>query len=138
VRRLGYDRYVLAKTLKLLAFLAAAPLLSACGNHVQKQLEGRWLGDGVENFQDEAAAAATGWARGVSFEFLGATLRVTIPAEEPRTGTYRVASVRGNDVTLAVQRKDGALDEARLKLDDEYSLRWMLGDGRAVVLHKEP
>ncbi len=83
-------------------------------------------------------AAATGWARGLSLEFSGTRLTVAVPAEEPRTGKYKIASVRENDVELAVTRLDGAVDTASFKLDDERSLRFMIGDTRAIVLRRAP
>jgi len=117
--------------------LCAALLSSGCGNPVQRKLEGRWLGESVENFDAKEIAAATGWARGLSLEFSGARLTVAVPAEEPRTGKYKVESVRENDVKLAVTRLDGAVDTANLKLDDERSIRFMIGDTRAIVLRRE-
>jgi hypothetical protein len=114
-----------------------ALLLAGCGHPVQRKLEGRWLGESVENFDAKDVAAATGWARGLSLEFSGARLTVAVPAEEPRTGKYKVASVRENDVELAVTRADGVVDTASFKLDDEHSLRFMVGDNRAVVLRRE-
>jgi len=117
--------------------LVALLLLGGCGNPVQRKLEGRWLGESVENFDAKEVAAATGWARGLSLEFSGTRLTVAVPAEEPRTGKYKVASVRENDVELAVTRLDGAVDTANLKLDDERSLRFMIGDTRAIVLRRE-
>jgi len=123
-------------TLGLIAL--SALILSACGNPVQRKLEGRWLGESVENFDQKDVAAATGWARGLSLEFSGTHLTVAVPAEEPRSGKYKVASVRENDVELAVTRADGVVDTASFKLDDERSLRFMVGDNRAVVLRREP
>ncbi len=117
--------------------LGSSVLLAGCGNPVQHKLEGRWLGESVENFDAKDMAAATGWARGLSLEFSGTKLTVAVPAEEPRTGKYKVASVHENDVQLAVTRADGAVDNASFKLDDERSLRFMLGDNRAVVLRRE-
>jgi hypothetical protein len=117
--------------------VASAVLLGGCGNAVERKLEGRWLGESVENFDSKDMAAATGWARGLSLEFSGARLTVAIPAEEPRVGKYKVASVHENDVQLAVTRPDGAVDTASFKLDDERSLRFMVGDNRAVVLRRE-
>jgi hypothetical protein len=108
-----------------------------CGHPVQRQLEGRWFGESIENFAPGELSAATGWARGLSFEFSGAALTVAIPAEEPRTGAYRVTSVHHSDVRLAVDRKDGKKDTLRLKLDDDRSLRWMLDETRAIVLRRE-
>jgi hypothetical protein len=126
-------RFLTGTTLFVLAVA-----LVGCGHPLERKLQGRWLGQSVENFDDRHMAAATGWAKGLLFEFAGSSLTVSIPAEEPRTGQYRVASVRHNDVRLSVQRKDNTPDTIVLKLDDEQSLRWMLGEGRSVVLHREP
>src|SRR6478735_1132745 len=117
--------------------LCAALLVAGCGNPVQRKLEGRWLGESVENFDAKDVAAGTGWARGLSLEFSGTRLTVAVPAEEPRTGKYKVANVRENEVELAVTRVDGAVDTANLKLDDERSLRFMIGDSRAILLRRE-
>lgn len=117
--------------------LSGLLLFAGCGNPVQRKLEGRWLGESVENFDAKDVAAATGWARGLSLEFSGSRVTVAVPAEEPRTGKYKVANVRENDVELAVTRADGAVDTASLKLDDERSIRFMVGDTRAIVLRRE-
>src|SRR3954463_3065422 len=125
------------KISRFLLVLGSAVFLAACGNPVQRKLEGRWLGESVENFDAKEVAAATGWARGLSLEFSGARLTVAIPAEEPRSGKYKVSSVHENDVELAVTRLDGAVDNASFKLDDEHSLRFMVGENRALVLRRE-
>lgn len=122
-------------SLSLIAALAL--LVGGCGNPVARKLEGRWLGERVENFDAKDMAAATGWAKGLSLEFSGTHLTVAVPAEEPRTGKYKVASVHDNEVELSVTRLDGAVDTASFKLDDEHSLRFMVGDNRAVVLKRE-
>jgi len=108
-----------------------------CGNPIQHKLEGRWLGESVENFDAKDMATATGWARGLSLEFSGSHLTVAVPAEEPRTGKYKVATVHDSDVELDVTRQDGSVDKASFKLDDERSLRFMVGDSRAIVLRRE-
>ena len=119
--------------------LALALVLGAtgCGNPAKRALEGRWLGDTVENFDEEQAPAATGWAKGTSFEFSGSSLTVSIPAEEPRTGTYRISSMAEREVHLAVLDPEGEQSEVALILDDEKSLRWVLGDGRSLVMHRQ-
>ena len=117
-----------------------APLvlaLTGCGHPVARQLEGRWFGDAVENFEQRELPAVTGWARGVSFEFAGENLTVSVPAEEPRTAPYQVASVQRNDVRLAIRRPTGEKDTMLLRLDDDRSIRWMLDDHHAVVLRRE-
>lgn len=110
---------------------------TGCGHPAQRALQGRWHGATVENFDEEVAAAATGWAKGTSFEFAGSSLTVAIPAEEPRTGTYTVQEVTDRSMRLAVLDSQGESSELVLLLDDERSLRWVLGDGRSVVMHRQ-
>lgn len=120
------------------ASLALVFAATSCAGHpVQRQLAGRWIGDGVENVRDEALASATGWARGTSLEFAGRHVTVTIPAEEPRTAQYRVVTAEGRDVKLEVLREDGGTDALALRLDEEHRIRWLLGSGSAIVLHRE-
>ena len=131
---------VTPKTKLMLGLLVAGLAVAAqgCSAHpVQRKLAGRWLGESVENVDGEALAAATGWVKGASMEFAGSTLTVAIPAEEPRSGTYKVARVNKDDVRIAVTRDDGKLDHLLLKLDDEHTVRWMIGGGRAVVMRRE-
>jgi len=111
--------------------------LVGCGNPVQRQLEGRWLGDSVEAFEQRELSRATGWARGVSFEFNGSKVTVTIPAEEPRSAPYKVTGVHSSDVRLAVLRPDGKTDPMHLRIDDERSVRWMLDGSHAIVLRRD-
>jgi len=110
---------------------------AGCGNPLARKLEGRWLGAGVESFEQRDLAAATGWAKGVLFEFSGQKVTVAIPAEEPRSAPYRIAAVHGSRVDLSVERPDGKLDPLSLVLDDERSLRWMIDSSHAVVLTRE-
>jgi hypothetical protein len=110
---------------------------SGCGHPVRRQLEGRWFGDAVENFEQRELPAVTAWARGVSFEFAGENMTVSMPAEEPRSAPYQVASVQRNDVRLSVQRPTGQKDSVHLRLDDERNIRWMLDGHHAVVLRRE-
>src|SRR5687768_10228352 len=123
----------LSRMIPAVAGLVLAISSAGCGHPVQRQLEGRWFGESIENFAPSELSAATGWARGLAFGCSGAALTVAVAAEQPRTGAYRVASVHHNDVRLAVDRKDGKKDNLRLKLDDDRSLRWMLDETRAIV-----
>ncbi len=117
---------------------SASLLLSlGCGHPVQRQLEGTWHGDSVENFDDRDLARATGWAKSLRFTFSGSKMTVSIAAEDERSGKYRIRSVHNSDVVLAVKKPDGAEDVASLKLDDDHEIRWMLGESRAVVLRRE-
>jgi hypothetical protein len=115
----------------------AALFAVACGHPVQRQLEGTWHGDSVENFDDRDLARATGWAKSLRFSFAGSKMSVSVAAEDERSGKYRVQSVHNSDVVLAVKRSDGKEDLTRIKLDDDNAIRWMIGDSRSVVLRRE-
>lgn len=117
--------------------VAASAGSAGCGHPLSRKLEGRWFGSGVESFEQRQLPAAVGWAKGVSFEFSGDKVTVAIPAEEPRTAPYRIASVHGSDVKLTVTRPDGKTDPLALRMDDDRSMRWMLDDVHSVVLKRE-
>ncbi len=119
------------------ALVVSAGGATACGHPLSRKLEGRWFGSGVESFEQRELPAAVGWAKGVSFEFSGDKITVAIPAEEPRTAPYRIASVHGSDVKLNVTRPDGKADPLSLRVDDDQSMRWMLDDTHSVVLKRE-
>src|SRR5690606_42057103 len=108
-----------------------------CSHPAERALEGRWFGQSVENFDAEEVAAATGWARGTSFVFEGHRLRVTVPAEKPRTGVYRLTALEDRQVSLTVFDSRGEETQLDLIVDDNESLRWVLGDGRTLVLKRQ-
>jgi hypothetical protein len=45
--------------------------------------------------------------------------------------------VHESDVRLSFTSKEGKTSSALFKLDNERSIRWMLGEGRAVVLRRD-
>jgi hypothetical protein len=61
---------------------------------------------------------------------------VTIPAESPRTGHFKVAKVEGDTITVSFLREEGGRDEAEVRLIGEDTMRWNIGSGREVVLQK--
>lgn len=120
----------------LTTFGAAAILFTGCSHPAEKALEGEWYGQSVENFDEEEVAAATGWARGTSFVFKGNHVKVTVPAEKPRSGVFRLAAILDRQVSLVVLDSHGEESELELIVDDAESLRWVLGEGRSVVLRR--
>ena len=121
---------------KLIFVAGLTATLSGCAHPAERALQGHWQGHSVENFNDGEVAAATGWARGTSFDFSGTHLTISVPAEHPRAGTYRLRAIKDRTVTLAVLGADGSESEMSLIVDDETSLRWQLGEGRTMVLEK--
>lgn len=119
-----------------LSWLVALVLVTACGHPAQRRLQGRWIGESVENVDPSLLAAATGWVKGTSFEFSGEQITVIVPAEEPKTGTYSIASVHDDSIQLQAKRADGTQDPMTLRLQDEHSLQWILPNGALLRFRK--
>jgi hypothetical protein len=112
-------------------------LVTACGHPAERALQGQWLGSAVENFDPGVTAAATGWARGTSLEFSGRRLKVTLPAQTPKIGVYELAAIEDRTVKLNVLSSEGESSELELIVDDEQTMRWVMGEGRTMLLHKK-
>ena len=117
--------------------LALAPsLLTGCGTGTQGKLRGKWVGVAIDNVPPAQLAKATGWVKGTSLTFQGAKITVAVPGEEPRTGEYQIINETGSKLTLRFLRSNGEVDEARFVLADEKTLRWDIGNERAVTLER--
>ena len=108
----------------------------ACSHPAEQALEGRWRGTSVENFDDAQIAAATGWARGTELSFRGRRVTIAVPAEEPRTGSYTLEAITDRKVTLSVLGADGEQSSMQVIVDDEMTLRWVLAEGRTVLMKR--
>lgn len=122
---------------RILLAVAVVGSLWGCAHPAERALQGRWHGESVENFDQEAVAAATGWARGTTFVFDGNRLKVSVPAEKPRSGVYRLAAIEDRQVSLTVLDTTGEETQLDLIVDDDKSLRWVLGEGRTLVLKRQ-
>ena len=90
----------------------------------------------MENVPEAQMPKVTGWVKGTALEFSGGKVTVTIPAESPRTGQFKVAKVEGDRVTVSFLREEGGRDEAAFRFVGEDTLRWDIGQGREVVLQR--
>jgi len=113
----------------------ALPVAAGCASGPKDRLQGKWVGDAVDQFQPDQSIRAQGWASGTTFEFRGARVTITIPAESPREGTFQVAAHNGDDLTVTFLRDQGVTDSAAFRFEGDR-LRWLLGDGRSVLLKK--
>lgn len=122
----------------LLSFVLVlmVPVLVGCEDTPKERLEGRWVGERVENFGGGQHARVLGWAKGTSFEFTGNRVTVSIPAESPRQGTFKIAKIDGDQLTVSFLRPHGAADEVTFRFEGEDEMRWLLDDGRSIVLRK--
>jgi len=113
------------------------PAAAGCSKTPRDRLQGRWHGEAIVNAPAAQATQATGWVKGTAIEFNGAKVTVTIPAESPRTGTFKVTKTEGDRITVAFQRPEGGRDETDFQLSpDDKKLRWDIGGGREIVLAK--
>jgi len=109
--------------------------LVGCGRGPEEKLAGKWVGDRIDNVSAEQVARATGWVKGTTFEFAGDKLTVTVPAESPRKGTFKVSRVEGDKMVLSVARPDTpTYDETTLTMHNDKSMSWDIGQGREVLL----
>lgn len=123
---------------RLLFALLLSGATLACHHPAERALQGRWYGESVENFDSDALAAATGWARGTIIEFEGKRMRVQVPAQPARTGVFELAAIEDRQVRLTVLDSHGDSSEVEFIVDDAESIRWVLEEGRTVVLKKQP
>jgi hypothetical protein len=106
-----------------------------CGAGPANKLEGKWVGDRIDNVSAEQVARATAWVKATTLEFAGDKLTVTIPTEPARKGTFKVAKVDGDKVVLSVRRKDSPTrDETTFMLHGDKTLRWDIGQSREITL----
>jgi len=119
-----------------LALLLVVPATAGCGKAPKDRLQGRWLGESIENVPEAHLAKAMGWVKGTSLEFSGAKVTVMIPAETPRTGSFRVTQAEGDKMVVSFLREEGGRDEAEFLLVGEKELRWRIGEGREIVMVK--
>jgi hypothetical protein len=119
-----------------LALVLVLPMAAGCEKSPKDKLQGRWLGESIENVPSAQLTKSTGWVKGTAIEFAGNKVTVTIPAETPRTGTFKVAKAEGDGLLVSFLRDEGGHDEAEMKLVGDQTLRWRIGDGREIVMLK--
>jgi hypothetical protein len=125
------------KTAFCLAITLPAALMTAgCEKSPRDRLQGRWLGESIENVPSAQVQKATGWVKGTAIEFNGAKVTVTIPAETPRSGSYKVTRKEGDTLLVSFAREEGGHDEAEMSVVGDGQLRWRIGEGREIVMVK--
>ncbi len=124
------------RTAARLALAMTIPVVGGCESTPKERLEGRWVGERADNFRPEHSERVAGWVTGTSFEFKGSRVTVSIPAESPRQGTFKIARATDHELQVAFLRAHGAQDEVTFLFEGDDRLRWMLGDGRSIVLRR--
>jgi hypothetical protein len=125
-----------SRIMTALALAILLPAAAGCDKSPKDRLQGRWLGDTIENVPTAQLQKATGWVKGTAIEFQGNKVTVTIPAETPRTGTFKVARAEGETLLVSFLREEGGRDEAEMLFVNDQTLRWRIGTGREIVMLK--
>jgi len=119
------------------ALILLVPGLTGCDETPKERLSGRWVGERIEQFDPGHADRALGWVQGTFFEFDGSQVTVGIPAESPRKGTFKIARANEQDLNLVFHRPQGIEDQVAMRFEGDDRLRWMLPDGRSIIMRKQ-
>jgi hypothetical protein len=118
----------------VLAALCFSVICAGCGKSAKETLAGKWVGDRLENASPGQAEQSLPWVKATTWEFAGDKVTISLPAEPPRSGTFKVSQVEGQKMKLAVARPDGqATDLINIRLDGQRTLRWNIGEQREIV-----
>ncbi|MBL9021911.1 MAG: hypothetical protein JNL21_06900 [Myxococcales bacterium] len=120
----------------VLSSIVVATLLTGCEKSPRDKLQGKWVGETVGQVHPSQQARAEGWARGTQLEFSGNKVTISVPAESPRTGTFKIAKQEGKNLELVFKRPGGGDDKAELALAENDKLVWTLGGGVQLVMRR--
>lgn len=124
-------------TYVVLPLLLSTTALTSCSKSPRDRLQGKWVGESVAEVHPSQAAQALGWAKGTVLEFAGNKVTVAVPAETPRTGTFKVEKVEGDKLDLVLRRSGGGEDRTRVSLSEDGKLLWSLGGGVQLLLRRD-
>jgi hypothetical protein len=125
-----------ARVKTALALAITLPAAAGCDKSPKDRLQGRWLGESIENVPVSQLQKTTGWVKGTAIEFNGNKVTVTIPAETPRSGTFTVTRKDEQTMLVSFKRDEGGRDEAEMALAGDGVLKWRIGEGREIVMLK--
>lgn len=125
-----------ARVKTALALVISLPAVAGCDKSPRDRLQGRWLGESIENVPVSQVQRATGWVKGTALEFNGSKVTLTIPAETPRSGSFKVTRKEGDALLVSFLREEGGRDEAEMAFVSDGVLKWKIGDGREIVMVK--
>lgn len=118
--------------------LLLATFAMGCNKSPRDKLQGKWVGEDVQHVHPSQLARAQGWVKETRLELNGNNATVSIPAEEPRSGSFKVAKVEGNDMDVVFIRKAGAgEDRSKMSIAEDGKLHWTMDNGVVLVMHRE-
>lgn len=119
-------------------FVSALLLLAAsgCERSPRDRLQGHWKGVAIES-SHPGKDRAEGWVKGTTLEFSGTKVTVSLPTESPRSGTFKIAKIEGNQMSVLFKRPEGGEDMAKFRFSDDGKLVWEMGQGEMVLVRTE-
>lgn len=120
----------------VLPFIVMCLATAGCEKSPRDKLQGKWVGESVSQVHPSQQARAEGWARGTQLEFSGNRVTVSVPAESPRTGTFRISKEENKKLDVLFKRPEGGEDRAELALSDDGKLMLKMGGGVELVMKK--
>lgn len=120
----------------ILPSIVCSLLLAGCEKSPRDKLQGKWVGETVGQVHPSQQARAEGWARGAQLEFSGNRVTVSVPAESPRSGTFRIAKEDGKKLDLLFKRPEGGEDRAELAFAEDGKLLMRVGGGVEIVMKR--
>ena len=111
--------------------------LLGCSRSPEARLGGRWLGQRFESLDGSVSAGRAGWAKGTSLTFSDSVIRVQLPGQPSRGGTYAVVSDSDGQLELSITGHDGHVDHTELTLETDQLLRWHLTRVHTLVMQRD-
>ncbi|MFO0551389.1 MAG: hypothetical protein U0271_23565 [Polyangiaceae bacterium] len=115
---------------------AATFLITGCSKAPRDKLQGRWEGESISAMHPSQSERAQGWVKGTHLEFSGNKVTVSIPAESPRTGTFRVEKAEGDTMDVVFKRSEGGEDRSKIRMTDDGKLVWALNGGVELTMKR--
>lgn len=110
--------------------------LMGCNKSPRDRLQGKWVGESVGPIHASQRGEAETWARNTRLEFAGNKVTVSVPAESPRSGTFKVARVDEREMDLVFKRPEGGEDKTRVRMNEDGKMVWVMGSTE-LVMHRE-
>ena len=124
------------RSLVLVALVIPA-VLTGCSKSPRDQLQGKWVGESVGRIHPQQSGAADAWAKGTHLELSGNKVTLSLPAESPRSGTFKVAKMEGKDMEVVFRRAGETEDKTRMRVGEDGRLVWTLATGQELVMRRE-
>jgi hypothetical protein len=109
-----------------------ATLLTACSSGAA-QLQGAWHGERAEGIREDQRAQASAFVAGLHLVFDRDTVTVR---QDGKSSTGRYTVHHKDKASTVIYSGEGDLEPQTFMTEGNATLRWVLSDGRSIVLTK--